>query len=255
MVLLNLTSLVWLLTAASSLAAGSSTSTTEIRRPSVKRDYSSQSYFVLELSSADQTPDEAASSLGLSVLEPVGELEGHYLVSATGSQRHDDTIAHYERLRRKRDASLDSVVSLEPQHPRQRVKRVFTPEIHDPSFFQLDRRQEMPVSDYVADIEARFSIADPIFPEQWHLVNDRLRQNSINVTGVWDQGYTGKGVNVAIVDDGLDSMCFHLFFWCRDHGHSFMIPVSQWTAMISLRTLCASKRIACLWFREVLLTD
>jgi kexin len=32
-----------------------------------------------------------------------------------------------------------------------------------------------------------------------------MRENSINVTGVWDQGVTGAGVKVAIVDDGLDS--------------------------------------------------
>jgi hypothetical protein len=28
--------------------------------------------------------------------------------------------------------------------------------------------------------------------------------NDINVTGVWTQGITGKGVNVAILDDGVD---------------------------------------------------
>jgi kexin len=31
-----------------------------------------------------------------------------------------------------------------------------------------------------------------------------MEENSINVTGVWDEGVFGKGVNVAIVDDGLD---------------------------------------------------
>lgn len=28
--------------------------------------------------------------------------------------------------------------------------------------------------------------------------------NDINVTGVWKQGISGKGVTVVIVDDGLD---------------------------------------------------
>lgn len=28
--------------------------------------------------------------------------------------------------------------------------------------------------------------------------------HDINVTGVWSQGITGKGVNVAILDDGLE---------------------------------------------------
>lgn len=28
--------------------------------------------------------------------------------------------------------------------------------------------------------------------------------NDLNVTGVWSQGITGKGVAIAILDDGLD---------------------------------------------------
>ncbi|KAJ2802707.1 pheromone processing endoprotease, partial [Coemansia helicoidea] len=47
-------------------------------------------------------------------------------------------------------------------------------------------------------------IADPLYGEQWHLVNSKESGHDINVTGVWHQGVTGAGVTVALIDDGLD---------------------------------------------------
>ncbi|KAG0344041.1 pheromone processing endoprotease [Podila humilis] len=49
-----------------------------------------------------------------------------------------------------------------------------------------------------------FGIEDPGFRYQWHLHNTK-NGHDINVTGVWEQGINGTGVNVAIIDDGLDS--------------------------------------------------
>ncbi|KAF9135173.1 pheromone processing endoprotease, partial [Mortierella sp. 14UC] len=49
----------------------------------------------------------------------------------------------------------------------------------------------------------KFNISDPGFRYQWHLHNTKDRHD-INVTGVWEQGINGTGVNVAIIDDGLD---------------------------------------------------
>ncbi|KAF9151147.1 pheromone processing endoprotease [Linnemannia schmuckeri] len=49
----------------------------------------------------------------------------------------------------------------------------------------------------------KFDIDDPGFRYQWHLHNTKDKHD-INVTGVWEQGINGTGVNVAIIDDGLD---------------------------------------------------
>lgn len=51
-------------------------------------------------------------------------------------------------------------------------------------------------------------ITDPLYPEQWHLVNTGqqaggISGNDANVYPAWDQGYTGNGVVLASVDDGL----------------------------------------------------
>ena len=45
-------------------------------------------------------------------------------------------------------------------------------------------------------------ISDALYGCQWHLNN--RRGEDINVEAVWEEGITGKGVNVAVVDDGMD---------------------------------------------------
>ena len=50
----------------------------------------------------------------------------------------------------------------------------------------------------------KLGIEDPIFLEQWHLINTQYPGNDVNVKNVWYDGIKGKGVTVAIIDDGLD---------------------------------------------------
>ncbi|KAJ2720641.1 pheromone processing endoprotease [Coemansia sp. Benny D115] len=47
-------------------------------------------------------------------------------------------------------------------------------------------------------------ITDPMYAQQWHLVNSAEIGHDVNVTNVWKQGVTGSGVTVALIDDGLD---------------------------------------------------
>ncbi len=54
------------------------------------------------------------------------------------------------------------------------------------------------------DIAERLGIVDPLFPEQWHLVNEEHPEHMMNATPVWDMGITGEGVISALVDDGLE---------------------------------------------------
>ncbi len=49
---------------------------------------------------------------------------------------------------------------------------------------------------------------DPFFSDQWHLTNTGQSGGKtgedVNVMPVWNQGFTGEGVNIGIVDDGLE---------------------------------------------------
>ncbi|KAL8197325.1 UNVERIFIED_CONTAM: hypothetical protein K2H54_020394 [Gekko kuhli] len=44
--------------------------------------------------------------------------------------------------------------------------------------------------------------ADPKFPQQWYLANGN--QRDLNVREAWQQGYTGQGIVVSILDDGIE---------------------------------------------------
>lgn len=109
--------------------------------------------------------------------------------------------------RASRSASASNIISLDKQIIKKRVKRQIPAEYLEPAprLWPRQSDQEPTVSQFLRDIAERFSIVDPLWPKQWHLANDKMQENSINVTGVWDQGITGEGIKVAIVDDGLDS--------------------------------------------------
>ncbi|AMD19453.1 HBR552Cp [Eremothecium sinecaudum] len=60
------------------------------------------------------------------------------------------------------------------------------------------------VEAFRVDIKQKLSIEDPTFNRQWHLMNTLYPGFDLNVTGLWLNNITGKGVVVAVVDDGLD---------------------------------------------------
>lgn len=50
---------------------------------------------------------------------------------------------------------------------------------------------------------AAVSFSDPLYNAQYHLHRYTSMLSTLNVSGAWDMGYTGAGVVIAIVDDGL----------------------------------------------------
>ncbi|RKP14317.1 peptidase S8/S53 domain-containing protein, partial [Piptocephalis cylindrospora] len=82
---------------------------------------------------------------------------------------------------------------MEPQVPRRHL--VSRSAIPAPPFPPPGRRPTLADS---------LGIHDPGFHRQWHLHNVDNPGKDINVTGVWAQNVTGKGVIVTIIDDGLD---------------------------------------------------
>lgn len=176
-----------------------------------KRSYHTHDYYVIEHDPFAQTSlADVAKVLGIEVVEKAGELPNHWLVRARKSgplrrgHEPDPVTQAFNDLQKMASlhgspstmdplarAVVSSVKYLSLQTLRQRVKRA-PPPIPSPSHSSSQ------------DIAAHFGITDPLFPEQWHLVNNDHTDLMLNVTPLWEMGITGKGIITSLVDDGLD---------------------------------------------------
>ncbi|KAH8826905.1 peptidase S8/S53 domain-containing protein [Flagelloscypha sp. PMI_526] len=181
---------------------------------SVPRSYDTHSYYALEHDPriTDASLPDVLAHLGVELVEQVGELRDHWLVRAIKPAHvdaRDEVLARFEDLQRRanslpsralhsREASIaQSVRLLERQTLRQRVKRA-PPPIRPGD---ITAKPAGPLAQGMID---KFGIKDPLFSQQWHLVNEEFADKSLNVTGVWDMGITGKGVITSFIDDGVD---------------------------------------------------
>lgn len=186
----------------------------------VPKNYDTHAYYNLELPDTT-TPEEAvvsAAALGAEIVEPLGELAGHWVVrrahriterSAVGER--DPVLERWAQLssdRRRASTGIRDVTRLEP---RQRVKRV-PPKYSSRSrhsFKRWNERQDEPQGIAHDDTELLFlqndlGLKDPELHMQWHFANTRDSRWELNVTKLWAAGINGEGVKVAVVDDGLD---------------------------------------------------
>lgn len=173
------------------------------------RDYDARDYYVLHFEST-APPAQIAAKLNIDYEGQLGKLKDHHIFS---SSRHDDDLVHRalnERKLKKRlygDSDiLDNIRFAQKQKIRPRLHKRIPLSLPPRVELSLEARDE-PSLELVAkqaEISAALNINDPIFNEQWHLLNVIQPGNDVNVTGLWLQGVTGKNATVAIVDDGLD---------------------------------------------------
>jgi kexin len=183
-----------------------------------KLDWDKHDHFVIQHDPAGGASlRDCCRALDVELVEQVGQLDDHWLVR---SQKHlakraesHPVIDTFNTLRIHAREGLDkrvpssasakdvvnSIKMLERQELRKRVKRELVPPSNS-----LQRRQQGLDGGAITSYAKKFDIKDPIFPTQWHYVNDQYPQHVMNVTGLWEMGVTGKGVISAMVDDGLD---------------------------------------------------
>ncbi|KAI8883750.1 hypothetical protein K501DRAFT_183727 [Backusella circina FSU 941] len=160
-----------------------------------KRD-STRTYYTLyipdETTSRSTYVDLVARDLGARVEGQVGELEHYYMISAPSDgllKRTDEDKILLEfqnhKLSKRNHEGWAKVKRIDKQIPKRLVKRG-------------------PIQIHKSEIQTVLGIKDPLIDSQWHLINYKNEGNDINVTGVWKQGITGKGVKVALLDDGVD---------------------------------------------------
>jgi len=170
------------------------------------RNYTTHDYYALHIAPS-ASPADLAAHLGLTYEGPLSSLAEHHVFKAPKHKNDivNDAQQELKRRRRKREAGLES-------HPLDSVhftqKQKINPRHWKRSVIpEQQPRAGPPVTDAIKaqrEVAAALEIRDPIFEEQWHLFNVKTPGNDINVTGVWMQNITGKGVTACVVDDGLD---------------------------------------------------
>ncbi len=170
------------------------------------RDYDAEDYYVLHLD-RDTSPAQVAVRLGLVHEGPLGELRDHHLFSG-GKAEHDVVKREVRERRRRRSLDdrdvLDGVLFSNKQLLRKPwEKRIPPPLPLGPQPRAVGQAVESVVQKQ-SDVASKLQIVDPIFHEQWHLINTYQAGHDVNVTDVWLEGVTGANTTVAIVDDGLD---------------------------------------------------
>ncbi|RDA95663.1 putative subtilisin-like protease [Ophiocordyceps camponoti-saundersi (nom. inval.)] len=164
------------------------------------REYDLYDYYAVHLESF-ASPELVADELGMLLDGPMS-LPDHYILRAPRSSHDQLSLRLQERKRRKRHAN--HILLARKQEPRMRLhKRIIPPSAlaRSPAAKSALDTETVKKQD---DVMQTLQIHDPIFKEQWHLLNTRQPGHDINVTGLWLEGITGKDATVAIVDDGID---------------------------------------------------
>ena len=108
-------------------------------------------------------------------LELVGEVfDGHYHFKATHARHRRSSSGFIDQLSNELSQRSD-VAWAEQQKVVKRVKR-------------------------------GVGVQDPLYPFMWYLNPSYDKTDHMNVTGAWKQGFSGAGVVVSILDDGLGSI-------------------------------------------------
>ncbi|TFK76259.1 hypothetical protein BDN72DRAFT_954035 [Pluteus cervinus] len=180
-----------------------------------KRSYDTHHYYVLQHDPQLTSLAEVVDALGVELVEQAGELVNHWLVRSKRfsdvSEARDLESNHVLRTFHELKAREHALRSI-PLHSRStedHTAHTIARSINHLSLQTLKRRTKRappPIrpEDSSRGVALRLGIEDPLFPDQWHLVNDDFPEHMMNCTGVWELGYTGKGVHSSFVDDGLD---------------------------------------------------
>ncbi len=132
---------------------------------------------VMELRS-DLDPEVAATSMGAELVQPVGAIPHTWLFRFPSREAYEEYQAR-PQVRTENQSSRRAELWAEIQQPR-RFKKHAAP------------------------------LSEPLFPKQWHLQNigqySEERVVDVGAVPAWQQGASGAGVVVAVVDDGFDTL-------------------------------------------------
>ncbi|XP_043658322.1 furin-like protease 2 isoform X2 [Drosophila teissieri] len=180
--------------------------------------------FAVNIPAGKQVADVIASKHGFINRGQIGSLDNYYLFqhhhvskrSLRSSRKHQGALKsenevkwmqqQHEKVRRKRDGPYQDLPTYSPYNLlRQHGGYVVDPNPHlsfSPESISLASHSQR--MEY-RDVSSHFIFPDPLFKEQWYLNGGAKDGLDMNVGPAWQKGYTGKGVVVSILDDGIQT--------------------------------------------------
>ncbi|XP_054285340.1 furin-like protease 2 [Macrosteles quadrilineatus] len=165
--------------------------------------------FAVFVPSGESDASEIASKHGFDLIGQISSLKGYYLLEHSRIRKRSliHSEEHHEKL-----SNEEKVKWFQQQHEKKRVKRDFS----DPNFPGFGDFQNLfpPASvqqlgsqhhNRYRGIGAQNIFPDPLFKEQWYLNGGAKDGYDMNISPAWQKGYTGKGVVVSILDDGIQT--------------------------------------------------
>ncbi|XP_058061771.1 furin-like protease 2 [Anopheles bellator] len=159
--------------------------------------------FAVYIPNGVDVADSVAHRLGFSNLGQIGALKGYYLFHHNHVRKRslDRSEVHHSALNTEPEVRW-----VQQQHEKPRFKRDYS--TFDQDFVRFPgfpRSLALPGSGRMAyrDTGTHNIFPDPLFKEQWYLNGGAKDGPDMNVGPAWQKGYTGKGVVVSILDDGI----------------------------------------------------
>ncbi|XP_022919564.2 furin-like protease 2 isoform X1 [Onthophagus taurus] len=158
--------------------------------------------FAVHVPKGEEEANEIARKYGFINTGQIGSLKGFFLfeherVNKRSTQPHDG----HQRLLSKET----EIKWFQQQHEKKRYKRDVVTSERSRSSSMTTISPPTKLGHSIRAASTIDTFPDPLFPEQWYLNSGAKDGLDMNVGKAWKKGYTGKGVVVSILDDGIQT--------------------------------------------------
>lgn len=160
--------------------------------------------FAVYIPAGEEVADDIARKHDFVNHGKIGSLHNYFLFEHRRVHKRSLSVSeeHHSKLREEPEVHW-----FQQQHEKKRRKRDFAfPSFSDyPAFFGQAAEAESLHRPQYRGIGPSHLFPDPLFKEQWYLNGGAKDGFDMNVAPAWQKGYTGKGVVVSILDDGIQT--------------------------------------------------
>lgn len=166
------------------------------------------STWVLKIDGDLEFARNLAKNFSFRVVRQVGSLEGFFMVESNhkNSPKRSKfrSLRDFVKLTEIKLRAYPKVELFEREKLLNRKKRdlISEPKEIREEKIKFERRTKF---ELLSDV-TKNNLSDPEWPEMWYLNRNLLNKSlpDLNVTSAWKLGYSGKGVSVTFLDDGLE---------------------------------------------------